>query len=495
MRPTLLKSFLISLIFWFIATTLWWSFQRPEVNLQALANIKALMPFLPFEVPATASILGSIGVQRLVLVYWTFPLLICAMLSGLIGYGALWARARGKAKERTLRETGSGTFRGVTLTVGVLPKPVTFPCDEIDLGEDDGGLLARMTGQERTLLQAILGTISAHPESYAGDGISISLFDHALTVSSQALTTDKRPGLAAIVAAGHELGKITAYVKKAGGSWELKKRQDVEASKIMATLDAWFQLPATEKGAVMLAVKYHSTPKMLPELEGDATAQRLAKELLATAEEAASEVVVVEKQNTIEKTFNKSPQGLSDVIFDAFLQSLPQLSFQNRGLPKGVAAVAWKVGTRVYMLEIKLRETITAKIPLEIRGALTPNPRDRAKLQPFSLELLKALNSRGWLVTKINDTKLDPREALWNVKAGKLEFKGVIIIDVPPEYLTQLPADDSMYEIAVTGALFNSNAGTAVSKQDLLGSVLRPPSTPAPAAVAAPVVEPPAPGV
>lgn len=476
MRPTLLKSFCISLIFWFVLSTIWWSVQSPDVNLQSLRSMKALMPFLPFEVPRTASILQSISVQRLVLTYWTAPLFICVALACLTGYGLSWLRVHKKSDARTEREAGKGLFRGVSVTVGDLPEPHAFPKDEIDLGSEDKGLLSRVTAVERALLEDILGTISAHNEVYPGDGISTSLLEYTLAVASKALTNEKRPGLSAIVAAGHELGKITAYQKNDAGAWVFRKRQDLEAAKILSTLESWYLLPGPEKTAVMLAVKYHSTPKLLPEPEGDTAVHRLARELLASADETVAEVVVIEKQKTIEKTVGKNPEGMSEVIFDAFLRALPELSFQNRGLPKGVAAVAWKVGSRVYLLEIKLRETITAKIPQEVRGALSPNPKDRSRLQPFTLELLKALDARGWLVTKINDMRVDPREALWNVKAGKLEFKGVIVIDIPAEYMAQLPADDSMYEIAVIGALFNSNAGSLISKSELMGSVLRPSS-------------------
>jgi hypothetical protein len=476
MRPTLLKSFLFALIFWFVVTTLWWSLQRPEVNLSALAQLKAFMPFLPFDVPEDASILSSISVQRQVFTYWTIPVLFCVLLSGLAGYSVLWLKARGLHQEREGRETGKGTFRGVTLTLGDLPVPNVFPRDSVDLsGPENAALIAPLTGLEVTLLEDILGTISAHSaDAYAGEGVSSTLEEHVSAITYQALQGKKRAGLSALVAAGHELGKITAYKKNPDGSWTAHKRQDVEGARILATLESWYALPALERNAVMMAVKYHSTPKFLPEPEGDVAVHRLAKELLNTSDETVAQVVVQEKQKTLDTVLSTSTKSLSDIIFDAFLESLPSLSFQNRGLPKGVAAVAWKMGTRIYMLEIKLRETVTAKIPLEVRGALTPNPRDRSRLQPFTVELLKALESRGWLVKTINDVTLDAKDALWNVKAGKLDFKGVIVIDIPAEYLQQLPSGDSMYDIAVTGALFNTFSGISMSKQDLLGSVLRP---------------------
>lgn len=476
MRPTLLKSFLICLIFWFVATTLWWSLQRPEVNLASLSKLKALLPFLPFEVPSSPSILESLSVQKRVFVYWTIPVLVAAFLSGLSGYGLAWLQAKRVDKERKGREKGSGNYRGVELTLGVLPEPRAWPCDEINLGAGDEGVLSKMTPGEKAALEQVLGVISAHPDAYAGEGVSGSLLEYSLQVAEKALQSPRRPGLSAVVAVAHEMGKIVAYVKTPDGAWVKKKRQDVEGANILGTLPAWYALPAVDRSAVLMAVKYHSIPKSLPEPEGDANAQRLARELLSNVEESSSEVLVQEKQRTIEKAFSNPTVELPEAIFSAFLQALPQLSFQNRGLPKGVAAVAWKMGARVYLLEIKLRETVSAKLAPEIRGALTQNPGDRSRLQPFTAELLKALQTKGWLVTKIDNAKVDPREALWNVKAGKLDFKGVIVIDVPQEYLSQLPSDDSMYDIQVTGTLFNANQGMQVSKQDLMGSVLRPAS-------------------
>lgn len=471
MRPKLLKSFIVVVIFWFVATTLWWSLQKPTVNLQALSALKALMPFLPFEVPQEVSILGSLGVQYKVLVYWSMPLLVGSVLSGLVGYGLLWWKARGQHQERIDRETGTGNFRGVTLTVGELPTPKALPKDEIDLGADDDEALARMTERERRLLADILGTVSAHPNAYAGEGITTPLLDHVLNLAATALANPRNPGLSAIVTAAHELGKITAYAKK-DGEWVSVKNHDKEAAKILGLMDSWFALPYQDRNAVMMAVKFHSVPRSMPEIDSDPQIYRMARELLSAHDDTQKVVVVEEKQKTLEKNAGELP----DVIFDCFLRGLPQLSFQNRGLPKGVAAVAWKVGKRVYMLEIKLRETVMAKMPADVRGALTPNPKERSRLQPFTLELLKALDARGWLVKKVNDVSLPVKDALWNIKAGKLEFKGVIIVEVPDEFMTQLPTDDSMYEVSVSGALFTQGSGTAMSKNDLLGSVLKPSS-------------------
>lgn len=479
MRPKLLQSFIVVLLFWLGGTTFWWSIQNPEVNLRALHALKELLPMLPITVPQHAGILGSLAVQRDVLLWWSAPVLIGTALSACLGYGLMWLKARGTAQKRSEREAGHGEYRGAHLTVGEMPVPLTFPRDEITLAAEDDDSLSRMTGKELRLLGDILGTLSAHPTAYAGDGITGTLLDHTLKLATKALEAPRNAGLATLVAAAHELGKITAFKEQKDGTWKEVKSQDNEASKILRTLESWFALPELERNAVMLAVKFHNSPRFLPEVDSDPQILRLAKELLFKAEDNRVSTVKEAKEETLEAARKDPSRPLSEQVFEAFLLALPSLPFQSRGLPKGVAAVAWKVGTRAYLLEIKLRDTVMAKLPADIRGALQPNPKERTRLQPFTIELLKALHGKGWLVTQIGDTKLTPKDAVWNVRAGKLDFRGVLAIDVPAEFMSQLPNDDSMYEVTVTGPLFTSAAApVGVTKEDLLGSVLRPPATP-----------------
>lgn len=484
MRPKLLKSFLVVLLFWFVGSTLWWTLARPETNLIALHSLQRLLPFFHIGEDTTSGILGAWKVQLTVLVYWTLPVLVLAAVSGVAGLGAIWIKAYGKFNERAAREAGHGSFRKVTLTKGELPMPTRLPCDNLELGSNDNEALAKLPKEQVAVLGEILGTISAHPDAYAGEGVTGSLLEHALNLAAKALTHHRHPGLSAIVAAGHELGKITAYKRNDDGSWKNTAPHDREASRILSTFDSWWGLPELERTAVMCAVRYNGKARFIPDMNGDASSYRLARDLLSAADGVTSEALAEEKQKTLDRSESLEKKELPDVIFETFTRSLSQLSFQSRGLPKGVQAVAWKVGKRVYMLEIKLRETVMAKMPQDVRGALTPNPKERVRVQPFTFELLKALDARGWLVRKIEETQLEVKEALWNIQAGKLAFKGVIIIDVPDEYVPMLPSGDSMYDVAVTGTLFtpsatqSSAAGTPVAKDDLLSMVLRPAATP-----------------
>lgn len=65
-------------------------------------------------------------------------------------------------------------------------------------------------------------------------------------------------------------------------------------------------------------------------------------------------------------------------------------------------------------------------------------------------------------------------EALWVIQAGKLEFSRVIILDLPDEILTRLPPKDSYYEVVVKRPLFQAPLDGAISKNDLMGGMLRP---------------------
>lgn len=164
--------------------------------------------------------------------------------------------------------------------------------------------------------------------------------------------------------------------------------------------------------------------------------------------------------------------SLEDVVFAHFMKALPSLAFQSKGLPKGVNAVAWKVDNRVYLTEIKLRETIMAKLPADLRASLTP--KDKPKVQPFTQALLKAFEVRGWLVTTINNVSINAEEGLWNIKAGQLDFKGIIVIDVPEANMGQLPDGNSMYKVEVLGpwktsAVKNKDPGMSVSRTSLAG--------------------------
>lgn len=491
MKPRLLKSFIVVVVFWFLATSLWWSLQQPseiQKNLEQLQQFLNLFTTYTVDVPEHATILNSLFSQLKIFKYWSIPVLCLTALSFFIGVGFVALLTKKKIDTRAYREQGGKqNFRGVTVTVGDLPMPYSPHKQEISLEGDER--FAKLNHLEKVLIEDIMGVISAEPDAFPGEGITTPLVDHCLNLLDESLNHPKYPGLTSVVVLGRELGKLTAYAKAENGTWKLSKKYERECGKLIMALESWNNLPFVDKSAVLMAILFHENPNQIPIVDGNAQIYSLARELIKVSESTQTPVVQEEKRKTLEKT------DLPDVIFEAFLKSLPSLSFQSRGLPKGVAAVAWKFGNRLYIIEIKLRETIMSKLPPEIKGALTSKTKEgNGKVDQFTVELLKALRMNNWLITAVDNMKVADKAALWKIKAGKLDFNGVIIVEVPEQYMSQLPTDDSMYEVIVTGPLFTSSAtiiddeksgassntsgvmpGAGFSKNDL-GGVLKPSS-------------------
>lgn len=499
MRSKLLKSFIYVFGFWWLVFAIWWSLSDPGKNLASLVKLHELLPFLPLSVPTgSVNVLDAWGMQKQVLAFWSIPLLALSAVLGSIGAGVVWVMTWKQHKARDQREVPSGKFRGASVTLGPLSAPKATKRDILELGAADEEAFACMTKEEKAVLVDILGIISAHPAAYSGSGIGVSLLEHTVRVVEEALSSKNRPGLSAIVAAAHETGKISAYTKDERGEWQRVKNHDREAARHLSTLDTWWALPNDVRLAVLFAVKYKQAPALLPEIDDSPHIYKLAKDLLYRAAETTEKVASVAKARVLEK------QELPAVALKGFLDALPTLPFQD-GLPKGVKAVGWKVGTRLFLIEIKLRETIMQKLDPDVRGALEGAFKDRNKLATFTQEFLKALDSKGWLVKEHGNTKLEAKDALWVILAGKFDYKGVIIIDVPKEYAEVLPSKDSLYDITIKGALFPPPASQGVTNADLtdLGLFKKPgtgsgkpapsaapPSVAAPATQAAPAGNP-----
>lgn len=472
MRSKLLKSFIYVFGFWWTLFAIWWGLTDPQINHEALIRVHKLLPFMPVELPeGSVNVLHAWGIQKQVLMYWSVPLIVATALMAAGGAGAMWYFTWTEHKARIAREAPRGKFRGASMTMGPLPMPKATPREALDLGAADSEAFACMSEGEKALLVDIIGIISAHPNAYSGSGIGVSLLEHTVRVVEEALSGKNRPGLSAIVAAAHETGKITAFRKESDGEWLRIKNPDREAARHLATLDTWWNLPNDTRLAILFAVKYKSAPALLPEIDENPHIHKLAKDLLYRAAESTGKVAAVAKERVLAK------QELPAVALKGFLDALPTLPFQD-GLPKGVKAVGWKVGTRIFLLEMHLRTTVMAKLDPDIRGALEGAYAGRDSLAKFTQELLKAFDSKGWLVKEHLKTKLEAKDALWIVQAGKFEFKGVIILDLPKDYLEVLPSKDSLYELSIKGPLFPPPVNQNMTVNDLAGlGLIRTPSS------------------
>lgn len=466
MRPKLLRSFSVVVIFWFLVTAIWWSVQQPDIQLAALYRIEhsILARFISMPKIPSNSIFQSLRVQLDVLSLWTVPVLIGVGVAAFVGVLVVWLMAHKKEKARQKNHEARGDHAGLKVSRGEIPTPPQFPREEISLAGDDE-LRSKFTPEQLSLMEQILGTLVAHPDAFAGPGISTPLSEHAVELVNTALQRKKDSGMAALAAAAYELGKLNAFLK-IDEKWREVRPQGVQAGFILATLPALRELPAVEREALLLAVRYRNEPRQMPEVEGNLEAYRLAWSLLTYAEEVSEKVVESGAVKTISEAH-------PDSVFDTFMQELPSLAFQNRGLPRGVAAVAWKVGNRIYFLETKLRQILMEKVSPSLREALSAMR--KGKVHPVTESLLRSFAEKGWLVREVDGQKVGVEDALWVVKAGRMDFNGVIIVDVPAEVLPSLPSDDTHFTMVVVRPLFMRMP--SITAEDLLGSVLAKPKT------------------
>lgn len=480
MRSSLLKNFLVVFLFWWLVLAVWWSFHPASytVSAQKIASMWDMLTFGAWSpVPPELPNITTFSLKRLDLVifsitYWVVPLIVLTGIAFVIGGGRVWLTARKSHADRAAREQGGGGWRSIGITLGAFPTPVMLKRDALDLGLEPNSevpALRGITPVQIKLLNEIMGTISAYPDAFCGDGHGVSLFDHTLGVMEKIAEDPTAGPLSLITAAAHDMGKITAYTKDStSGEWKRIKWHDKESARHLALLPAWWEMPDADRMSVLMAVKYGHTPGAMPDLDTEGQTLNTALKILDGVHEADTSTTRDEKRKVLDKT------DIPGALYEAFIDNLAVLPFQTPGLPKGVKAVGWKTKSRIYLLEIKLRETLMPKLDPDLRAALGGIYREKTKVTPFTLELLKALEGRGWLIREIDQMKLDIKEALWKIKAGNLEFKGVLILDVPIEFQEKLPSQDTLYPLTVIGPLYDQPGTLFTNDGDLDGILSKP---------------------
>lgn len=466
MKNSLLRSFLMVLVFWWVVLALGWSLANPDSTLVVAQRLQALIPFINLGFPSEATIFNAWKFQFKILWWWTLPVLAVAFLSALLGSLIVGWKGWNMYKDRQFRERSGEKWRGVEITLGEMPCPGRLPMDEIELALDHESPLDKLTPAQKAFIDEVLGTLSAHPNAYCGEGLGVSILDHTLKVLEKALENKNCKPLSLMIAAAQDIGKITAYVKDHTGEWERVKHVGSEGAKRLAHLPSWWELDPQERLVVAMAVKFAENPKDIPDFDGEDSIKRKVIKYLDSPKEAQEKAVQEEKAKVLES------KDLPELVVDAFLSVLPSLAFQSPGLPKGVKAVGWKKGKRLFLLEIPVREKTMAKIDKDVAAALGGAYREKSKLAPFTAELLKGFDKRGWLFREHGMGKLGVQESMWKIQSGTHEFKGVIIIDIPDDILEVLPNQDTRYDIKIAGPHFEQ-LNVAISQEDL-SSLLKP---------------------
>ena len=474
MRTRLLGSFLFVLIFWWLILSFWWFTAPPQEALQRLTGAAALLPWARPLASLKPTVFDFWQIQRDTFALWTGTLTMLWIAGALLGTALMWGLAYGLHRRREGRVVPSATYRGVGITLGVLPAPVV-PEVRIEVSlevanKELRGLLSKIDPLERAVLDDLLAMLGSSGLDQAGP--TLERIERALTLPSA--------GLACIVEVACDLGEC-ARVR----------------ARVLSSVTSWWSLPPVQRYGVLLAVKHRGEAlKMVPQMTGMPEASKLARELLFALDGSESGEsawkkkgpfylieggAAVEKEKapegaptaTGECQPEPAPQGASAIepvetldaipdapkkpagLLDIFCQELPSLPLRIAGAAssKTVVPMGWKKKGRLYLIERSLAETLWHKLPRGLKEQFHEAP--AGQRSPVTRALLEVLHLEGWLVVKNGLDELDAKDALWVVRAGKIDFKGVIVLSkLPDPIMDQLPTEDSPFEMTILRPLF-----------------------------------------
>ena len=509
MRTRLLGSFLFVLIFWWLILSFWWFTAPPQEALHRLTSAVALLPWASHLPPLKPTVFDFWRIQVDTVDVWTGPLMLVALLAALIGAAVVWVFAHKLNRRRNERINASETYRGVGITLGVLPAPAVAERAEVEFSastKELRNLLGQFTPGEFEVFEALL-------EMLAASGL-----DHVepvLEKIERALSLPN-PGLACIVEAACAIGDTAR-----------------ERARLISSLPAWWDLPPERRYGMLLAVKFRGGElKWVPEMTGLPEASKLARDLLVALDgpqadtsewkrkgpfyliNGAAEVDPADEAPQIEERAPtqaeprlrepsasaplpapappraqpaesthaaasappKKPAGLLDI----FCRELPNLPLRISGMAssKKIVPMGWKKKGRLYLIEKTLVETLWHKLPQALKEQFSEAP--AGPRSPVTRAMLEVLHLEGWLVTKNGLDELNAMEALWVVKAGKIDFKGVIVLAKLPDHLMdQLPTEDSSFDMTILRPLFFASKnperehtpGEALDRRELAGNL------------------------
>lgn len=324
MRTSLLKSFLTVLLFWWAVAFLVFGFMDPNLSVRVLVRLAEVLPWVEFEVPpGKLSVLDGWLVQRQVLAYWTAPVLAATFVCAAIGALATWLYAWRFLKAREVRAKGKGELFGVTITHGPLPMPMAASATPLELGSESDEDLARFTSVQRATLEQVLGVIAAKEEGAFVGQPDTTLLEIALSQASVALTDPDIGPVRAIFEAAKPMGNLVSFQKDLDGQWMQTRDPGREAAQLLSGLPGWRQLPAVERNALTMALRYSTQPERLPVMANDPELNGLVAALLTPYEVAEeSDASTPEVADTSRKTPTAAPNPVTrPASEDSALQS------------------------------------------------------------------------------------------------------------------------------------------------------------------------------
>lgn len=470
-RP-LLPAVLRVILLWWMGTLIYWSWDNAAGIQAALDRLNGLRSFFGLAPvgPVLVTSLNDTQALWTLIGHWTvWGLLLTALVTGL-GVVLAELQVRTQSEQRDAQVAKSVAWRNASCTLGPLPLPPPLP--HIDTPLPQG--LADIASPYREFLSEIIGILAAHPEAYAGPGHAVSLLEHTLNVLTKSRAAGQDP-MQLCLAASHDLGKISAYTRKDGGEWRLEKSHERESARWTSRLTSWQGLSEVERHSLILALNYFHTPDLMPTVGSNPESTRQARLLLKAVAPVDQAATAEEKQAVLDAT------NLPGLALRTLLDNLPKIPFQVPGITKGTKAVGFKKGRRIYVLEAPFRERVLPTLSSDITAALGRSFRAKGQMHPFTIALCVALQQENWLVTEIEDMKVQAKMPLWRLRSGTSEFSGVLIMDMPENLMDILPAQNTSYDLTVLGSQARQDETMDRGLMDSLLGAPAPAAPPAPA--------------
>lgn len=389
-------------------------------------------------------------------------------------------------RESRGKQSRNHTWRGITASITEVPTVKRPRSDLLDIK-----FPRSMPKEHKPLARALLGYIQANNHAYVGDGHNTTLLKHTVSVIKKALSLEGADPLLVLAAAAHDIGKVETF-QKIGGKWESIGHHDKAGARLLSSFPTWWALPEPDKYVLLYAVKYEHSHKGLPTtVPGlDADARERLMTLVTQLKQIDSSATKAEKEEVIEAAEKESS------LLSLFMKAAPEFCYQTAGLGKGLRAVGWRQGTRLYFIEWGVRKAMEPMLTKNQAAALETDYEQGQRLARFSSELYKQLDEKGWLVTEheieqedgtMKRVKASKKLPLWKIetrhhndtKAGRT-FSWVFIVDLPEEERGWFPAN-SQYAITVKKAEREQGAPKRKPTQRRKKSHSQPEPTPQPA--------------
>lgn len=362
--------------------------------------------------------------------FWLIAISIGATFSLLVGM-TLGRKRVGRAK-------GTGEFRGMTVSIGRLGVPQLPQSEEID------GIDAHISlnKKEQAFADEVFAMLVAWKDHYAGDGHGVGLLDHTMNVVEKVVGDERADSTLFLIAASHDLGKITSF-RRQGQGWVRTKLHAQESARLIALMDSWHELPERQREIIRLSVKYDHSPDLAaeyPEYRDD------LKKYMSLLAEIDGRVTGEEKAQVIES------MDLEEVAVETMLAHLHRGTFYQKNMPRGAESIGFRWKNRLYLYEGPLRKFLGAYVNKDLYAAAM-SYRVNGNLSPFTVALLKGLAKRDMLVTRYEvkwgegeACELPPEYALWDLDAWGSEerskrWRAVIVLKTPASELNIAPPE------------------------------------------------------